>query len=43
MKNVVRISSGLVSSVGTANRYGLDVPGSSPGGGVIFRTRPDRN
>jgi hypothetical protein len=29
-------------SVGTATRYGLDDPGSNPGGGEIFRTRPDR-
>jgi hypothetical protein len=24
------------------NDYGLDGPGSNPGGGEIFRTRPDR-
>jgi hypothetical protein len=31
-------------SVGTATRYGLDGPGSNPGGGggEIFRTRPDQ-
>ena len=29
------------SSVGIATRYGLDGPGSNPGGGEIFRTRPD--
>jgi hypothetical protein len=32
---------GRDSSVGIADRYGLDVPGSNPGGGEIFRTRPD--
>ena len=30
------------SSVGIATRYGLDSPGADPGGGEIFRTRPDR-
>jgi hypothetical protein len=30
------------SSVGIATGYGLDGPGSNPGGGEIFRTRPDR-
>jgi hypothetical protein len=30
------------SVVGIATRYGLDSPGSNPGGGEIFRTRPDR-
>jgi len=34
--------SGRDSSVGIATRYGLDGPGSNPGGGEIFRTRPDR-
>jgi len=29
------------SSVGTAAGYDLDGPGSNPGGGEIFRTRPD--
>ena len=30
-------------SVGIATRYGLDGPGfEGPGGGEIFRTRPDR-
>ena len=33
---------GRDSSVGIATRYGLDGPGSNPGGGEIFRTRPDR-
>ena len=34
---------GRDSSVGIATRYGLDGPeGSNPGGGDIFRTRPDR-
>jgi hypothetical protein len=30
------------SSVGIATDYGLDGLGSNPGGGEIFRTRPDR-
>ena len=29
-------------SVGIVTRYGLDGPGWNPGGGEIFRTRPDR-
>ena len=29
-------------SVGIATGYGLDGPGSNPGGGEIFRTCPDR-
>jgi hypothetical protein len=29
-------------SVGIATRYGLEGSGSNPGGGKIFRTRPDR-
>ena len=33
---------GRDSSVGIATRYGLDGPGSNPGGGEIFRTHPDR-
>ena len=33
---------GRDSSVGIATCYGLDGPGSNPGGGEIFRTRPDR-
>jgi len=33
---------GLDSAVGIATRYGLDGLGSNPGGGEIFRTRPDR-
>jgi hypothetical protein len=33
---------GRDSVVGTATRYGLDGPVSNPGGGEIFRTRPDR-
>ena len=33
---------GRDSSVGIATRYRLDGPGSSPGGGEIFGTRPDR-
>ena len=32
---------GRDSSVGIATRYGLEGPGSNPGGGEIFRTRPD--
>ena len=32
---------GRDSLVGIATRYGLDSPGSYPGGGEIFRTRPD--
>ena len=31
------------SSVGIATDYGLDSPGSNPGGDEIFRTRPDRS
>jgi hypothetical protein len=30
------------SSVGISTGYGLDGPGSNPGGGEIFRTCPDR-
>ena len=30
------------SSVGIATDYGLDGPGSNPGGDEIFRTCPDR-
>ena len=30
------------SSVSIATDYGLDGPGSNPGGGEIFRTCPDR-
>jgi hypothetical protein len=33
---------GRDSSVSIATRYGLDGPGSNPGGAEIFRTRPDR-
>ena len=34
-------SGGLSSSVGIATDYGLDGPGSNPGGGEIFRpSRP---
>ena len=33
---------GLYSSVGIATRYGLGARGSNPGGGKIFRGRPDR-
>jgi hypothetical protein len=34
--------SGSGSSVGIATGYGLDGPGSNPGGGEIFCTCPDR-
>jgi len=30
-----------ISSVVAATRYGLNGPGSNPGGGEIFRSRPD--
>ena len=30
------------SSVGIETRYGLEVGGSNPGEGEVFRTRPDR-
>jgi allophanate hydrolase subunit 1 len=33
---------GRDSSVGIATRYGLDGPGSNPGGGKIFRTCPEQ-
>jgi hypothetical protein len=33
---------GWDSVVGVATCYGLDGPGSNPGGGKNFRTRPDR-
>jgi len=33
---------GSGSSVGIATDYGLDSPGSDPGGGEVFRNRPDR-
>ena len=36
------IEYGPGSSVGIATGYGLDGPGSNPGGGEIFRTCPDR-
>jgi len=32
---------GLDSVDSVATRYGVDGPGSSPGGGEVFRTRPD--
>ena len=34
--------SGPGSSVGIATGYGMDRPGSNPGGSEIFRTSPDR-
>jgi len=30
------------SSVGIATTYGMEGQGANPGGGEIFRTRPDR-
>jgi len=36
------VTRGPGSSVGIAIRYGLDGPGSNPGGDEIFRTCPDR-
>jgi hypothetical protein len=33
---------GRGSEVGTATCYGMDGPGTNPGGAEIFRTRPDR-
>jgi hypothetical protein len=33
---------GRDNSVGIASRYGLGGQGIDPGGGEIFRTRPDR-
>ena len=38
--NYINIS-GPGSSVGIASGYGIDRPGSNPGGGDIFRTCPD--
>jgi len=38
----IYVMMGRDSSIGIASPYGLDGPGSSPGGGKIFRTRPDR-
>ena len=39
----VRLIGGRDMPIGTATGYGLDGPGSNPGGwGEIFRTRPDR-
>ena len=37
-----RTAVGRDSSVGIVTRYGLDGPGTNPGGSEIFRTRPDR-
>ena len=34
---------GSGSSVGIATDYGLDGPGTNPGGDEMFRTRPDRS
>jgi len=40
--NVTADGSGPGSVVGIATGYGLDGPGSNPGGGEIFRTSPER-
>jgi len=40
--HVISILCGPGSSVGIATDYGLDGPGSNPGGDEIFRTRPYR-
>ena len=37
-----RVNCGPGSVAGIATGYGLDGPGSNPGGGDIFRTCPDR-
>jgi hypothetical protein len=36
------MKTGRDSTVGIATRYGLEVRRLNPGGGDIFRTRPDR-
>jgi len=41
-RNTPLIFVGQDSSVGIVTRYGLDDRGSNPGGGEIFRTRPDQ-
>jgi hypothetical protein len=38
---ITKHGGGPGSSVGLATGYGLDGPGSNPGGSEIFRTRPD--
>ena len=40
--NILDTWLGRYSSVGTATGYGLDGPGSNPGGEEVSRTRPDR-
>jgi len=40
---IIVVIVGRDSSVGIATRYRLHGPGSSPGGGEIFRTCPDRS
>ena len=40
-KERYQLEGGPRSSVGMANDYGLDGPGSNAGGGEIFRTCPD--
>jgi len=37
----IATNGGPGSSVGIATDYGLEGPGSNPGGDEIFRTRPD--
>jgi hypothetical protein len=37
----IYMGGGARSSVGISTVDGLDGPGSNPGGGEIFRTRPD--
>jgi hypothetical protein len=44
IRNIIKyfFKCGPGGSVDIATGYGLDGPGSNPGGGAIFRTRPDR-
>ena len=42
ISNVLNACCGPGSAVDIATAYGLDGPGSNPGGGEIFRTCPDR-
>jgi hypothetical protein len=39
----LQVKRGRDSAVGIATRYGLDGPGSSPGGGETFRAHPYRH
>ena len=39
---MIPLINGPGSVVGIATGYGMDDPGSNPGGGEIFRTCPDR-